>query len=129
MAYGHIMGFMYDVGNSVGEFLDEDEQIVPETLPKIVHAYVQEYYWLDIFLLRRQIKRYLAKYASDGQVDHYDPPFNQELCFVQERFHCELFGFLNQVLALVDKEIARKRNCFADRLIGGFFGIFVSKRY
>lgn len=127
MAYGHLMGFMYDVGNGVGEFSCEEEKGVPESLANIVHAYVQAYYWLDIFLLRKQIKHYLAAYASEGAVDYYDPPFNQELCFVEYHFQCELFEFLNQVLKLIDKEINKKRNGFMDALIGVIFGFFIRK--
>jgi hypothetical protein len=93
MAYGHIMGFMYDVGEAVGEFMPEGEVNVPDTLEEIVHTYVHDYYWFDVFLLRRQIINYLAKYAVDGKVDHCDPPFNQELCFVEYYFQCELFPF------------------------------------
>lgn len=121
MAYGHIMSFMYDVGRSVGEFLHEGDQCDPDTLPQIVHEYVQTANWLDIFLLRKQIKHYLARYAVDGAVAHYDPPFNQELCFVEERFNCRLFEFLNQVLILLQEEIGKKHHRFVDKWIGHLY--------
>ncbi|OQR32539.1 hypothetical protein BWR59_11260 [Pseudomonas sp. Bc-h] len=127
MAYGHIMGFMYDVGEAVGEFMPEGEVIVPDTLEEIVHTYVNDYYWLDVFLLRRQIINYLAKYAVDGKVDHRDPPFNQELCFVEYYFQCELFPFLHQVLTLLDAEIPKKRARFVDVIIGNAFSFFIRK--
>ena len=121
MAYGHIMSFMYDVGRGVCEFLHEDEQCDPDTLPQIVHEYAQTANWLDIFLLRKQIKHYLARYAVDGAVAHYDPPFNQELRFVEERFNCQLLEFLNQVLILLEEEIGDKRYRFVDKLISHIY--------
>ena len=127
MAYGHIMDFMYEVGIAIGEFQDDEELVSADVLANIVRDYVQKYYWLDIVLLRKQIKGYLAKYASDGAVDHYDPPFNQELCFVDYRFGCELYDFLLKVLALLDVEIGRKRNRIVDYLIGGVFCFMIRK--
>jgi len=121
MAYGYIMSFMYDVGRGVGEFLHEDEQCVPDTLPQIVHEYAQTANWLDIFLLRKQIKHYLARYAVDGAVAHYDPPFDQELCFVEERFNCHLFEFLNTVLVLLEGEIGNKHCRAVDKVISHIY--------
>lgn len=128
MAYCHIMGFMYEAGRAVGEFSDEDPDALPVTLPEIVHRYVQEYYWLDIFLLRRQLKRYLRRFSVGEFVDYYDPPFNQELMFVEYRFDCGLFEFLTALGTHLDKEIRLKRNCLSDVIVGSIFGLFVRQR-
>ena len=127
MAYGHIMGFMYDVGIAIGEFQDDEEMVSTDVLADIVRDYVQGYYWLDIVLLRKQIKSYLVKCMRDGVLGCYDPPFNQELCFVEDRFGCELQDFLLKVLALLDVEIGRKRNRIVDYLIGGVFCFIIRK--
>jgi len=124
VAYWHIMGFMYEAGRAVDAFSGEDSDEVQVTLPEIVHDYVQEYYWLDIFLLRQQIKRYLRKFSVGQFVDYYDPPFNQELMFVEYYFNCGLFEFLTEVNEVLDTEIGRKRNCALDTFVGSVFGLF-----
>jgi hypothetical protein len=105
MAYGFLMGFMYDVGIAVGEFLEDEEKekFVPLTLPEIVAEYVDSHGVLCVFFLRRNIKKYIKKYMTIDGLEYKDP-FDQELSFAEDYFEGDLHVFLTNVLALLDAE-------------------------
>lgn len=105
MAYGYLMGFMYDVGNGVGEFLRDEEKAgyTPMTLPEIVTEYIDERNLLCVFLLRRNIRSYIKKHTTANGVE-YAEPFNQELRFPEDYFEGDLQVFLQNILSLLDAE-------------------------
>lgn len=105
LTYGFLMGFMYDVGIAVGEFLeDEDkENFVPLTLPEIVAEYMDTHGVLCVFFLKRNIKKYIKKYMTVDGLEYADP-FDQELSFAEDYFEGDLHVFLTNVLSLLDAE-------------------------
>lgn len=105
MAFGFLMGFMYDVGIAVGEFLEDEEKekFVPQTLPEIVADYVDTHGMICVFFLRRNIKQYVKKYMTVEGLEYADP-FDQELSFAEDYFEGDLHVFLTNVLFLLDAE-------------------------
>ena len=105
MRYGVLMGFMYEVGAGVGEFLSDEEKdiYVPLSLPEIVSEYFDTHGIVSVFFLKRQIKSYIKKnMTTDGLA--YAEPFNQELRFPEDYFDGDLHVFLTNVLSLLDAE-------------------------
>jgi hypothetical protein len=105
MIYGVLMGFMYEVGAGVGEFLSDEERViyVPLPLSEIVSEYFDTHGMVSVFLLKRQIKSYIKKnMTANGLV--YSEPFNQELRFPEDYFDGDLSVFLKNVLSLLDAE-------------------------
>jgi hypothetical protein len=105
MKYGILMGFMYEVGNGVGEFLPDEEKdaYVPLSLPAIVNEYFDTHGMVSVFFLKKQIKGYIKKNTTANGVE-YAEPFNQELRFPEDYFEGELQVFLQNVLSLLDAE-------------------------
>jgi len=99
------MGFMYEVGNGVGEFLsDEDKDLyVPLALPEIVKAYVDTHGMISVFFLKIQIRGYIKKNMTVNGLE-YAEPFNQKLRFPEDYFEGDLYIFLTNVLALLNTE-------------------------
>jgi hypothetical protein len=99
------MGFMYHVGACVGEFLRDEEKVdfIPMTLAEIVRDYVEDSYFLDRFLLRRNIKKYIENYLTVDGLE-YAYPFEYDLAFPEDYFEGDLHVFLTNVLALLDAE-------------------------
>lgn len=105
MIYGVLMGFMYEVGAGVGEFLSDEERViyVPLQLSEIVSEYFDTHGIGSVFFLKRQIKSYIKKnMTASGLI--YSEPFNQELRFPEDYFEGDLHVFLTNVLALLDAE-------------------------
>ena len=105
MKYGSLMGFMYHVGSCVGEFLGDEEKVdfIPMELSEIVKEYVEDSYFLDRFLLRKNIKKYIKNHlTSDGL--EYAYPFEYDLAFPEDYFEGDLHVFLTNVLSLLDAE-------------------------
>jgi len=103
--YGFLMGFMYDVGIAVGEFLEDEEKesFVPQTLPEIVAEYVDTHGMICVYFLRRNIKQYVKKHMTVDGLEYADP-FDQELSFAEDYFEGDLHVFLTNVLSLLDAE-------------------------
>ncbi|AVX24135.1 hypothetical protein ALO42_102313 [Pseudomonas syringae pv. atrofaciens] len=106
MAYGLIIDFIYDVGEGVGEFLPDDEkaQFTPLSLDQIVKNYIDERNLLNVFFLKRQIKRYIKNHMTSEGLEYVAPPFGQETSFVEDYFDGDLHVFLTNVVSLLDKE-------------------------
>jgi hypothetical protein len=103
--YGFLMGFMYDVGIAVGEFLEDEEKdsYVPLALPEIVAEYVDTHSALCVFFLKRNIKKYMNKNMTADGLEYVDP-FDQELSFAEDYFEGDLHVFLTNVLSLLEAE-------------------------
>lgn len=123
MDFGRIKGFMYALGNGLGEYHQRPEA-ARQTLAEIVSDYARMHHWATLLLLWFQIRLYLFTYASNQAVDYYNPPFNQDLCFVEEHFGCDLFGFLSDVIALLADELRKKSRRCKDRFIRLLCGVF-----
>ncbi len=120
MAYGLITGFIYNVGEGVGEFLSDDEkaQFTPLGLDQIVKSYVDERNMLNVAFLKRQIKKYIKKHMTPEGLGYVDPPFNQETSFVEDYFEGDLYVFLTNVLSLLDTEYKIRSRNFLLRFTG-----------
>ncbi|HEY0285749.1 MAG TPA: hypothetical protein VGC62_01825 [Pseudomonas sp.] len=106
MIYGILMGFMYEVGTGVGEFISDEERdnYVQMSLPEIVSEYFDTHGIVSAFFLKRQIKSYIKRnMTADGL--EYAEPFNQELRFPEDYFEGDLLVFLTNVLSLLDAEV------------------------
>lgn len=120
MSYESLSGFLYDLGDGVGEFLPEEQKVELRrlSLEEIVRGYIDRRSILSAFLLKRQIKTYIkVNMAVDG-LEYVDPPFNQDTSFPEDYFEGDLHVFLNSVLNLLDSEIKTRRCTFLLRLIG-----------
>lgn len=114
MAYTVLMGFMYEVGNGVGEFLPDEEKdaYVPLSLSDIVREYFDTHGTVSVFFLKIQIKSYIKRNMTVDGLE-YAEPFNQELRFPEDYFEGDLYVFLKNVLALLETERkSRIRNYF-----------------
>lgn len=120
MAYGLITGFIYNVGEGVGEFLSDDEkaQFTPLGLDQIVKSYVDERNLLNVVFLKRQIKKYIKKHMTQEGLEYIDPPFGQETSFVEDYFEGDLYVFLTNVLSLLDTEYKISSRNFLLRFTG-----------
>uniref|UniRef100_A0A7C1WSG9 Uncharacterized protein n=1 Tax=Pseudomonas graminis TaxID=158627 RepID=A0A7C1WSG9_9PSED len=117
MQYSYILGFMFSVGDAVGEFLAEEEKkkFEPLTLPQIVNEYIG-YGFMDLLhaiLFKRQIKTYIRRNMTPEGLQYVDPPFGQDTSFAEDYFEGDLYVFLTTVSALLDSEIKiRRRKLF-----------------
>ncbi|WP_229631769.1 MULTISPECIES: hypothetical protein [Pseudomonas] len=117
--YMHLHGFMYEVGEGVGEFLsdEEKENFRPLTLPEIVKKSFGKGGIISLihaFVLKRQIKHYIKNHMTAEGLAYVYPPFGQETSFAEDYFEGDLHTFLNNVLTLLDKEIINhRRNLFS----------------
>lgn len=113
MRYGFLLDFMYDVGRDVGVFLSEEEKnnFSALGLAEIVKNHVEERNFINIFFLRKQIRRYIqTNMTPDGLA--YSYPFDYELAFPEDYFEGDLYAFLTSVLALLEKEQKARRRRF-----------------
>lgn len=115
MKYMFLSGFMYEVGDGVGEYLAEEEKdyYTPMTLKDIVREYSIGRNVLNFFLLKRDIKKYIKSNMGPDGLEYVYPPFDQETSFPEDYFEGDLYVFLTSVLDLLDSEIKlRLRNIF-----------------
>jgi hypothetical protein len=114
MKYDFILGFMYDVGYGVGEFLEDEERegFIPMTLLEIVKEYVDDRGLLTALVLKRQIRKYIKSHMTDDGLAYADDPFNQELCFAEDYFEGDLLVFLDNVTALLNDEVRMRMKRF-----------------
>jgi hypothetical protein len=107
MRYGYILGFMYDVGIGVGEFLEDEERagFEPMALAEIVREYVTSKGVLSSVFLKWQIARYIRHNMTPEGLTYEDDPFHQDLCFPEIYFDGDLLVFLNNVISLLEGEI------------------------
>jgi hypothetical protein len=113
MRYAYLHGFMFSVGDAVGEFLDEEEKkgFQPLTLPQIVKECIG-YGFLDLLhaiLFKREIKTYIRRNMTPEGLQYVDPPFGQDTSFAEDYFEGDLYVFLTTVSALLDSEIRIRR--------------------
>ena len=113
MRYAYLHGFMFSVGDAVGEFLPEEEkrEFAPLTLPQIVKKSIG-YGLLDLLhaiLFKREIKTYIRKDMTPDGLKYVDPPFGQDTSFAEDYFEGDLYVFLTTVSALLDSEIKIRR--------------------
>jgi len=113
MRYAYIHGFMFSVGDAVGEFLTEEEKGEFEslTLPQIVKECIG-YGFLDLLhaiLFKREIKTYIRRNMTPEGLQYVDPPFGQDTSFAEDYFEGDLYVFLTTVSALLDSEIKIRR--------------------
>ncbi|MCF5708198.1 hypothetical protein GIV19_12975 [Pseudomonas syringae] len=114
MSYGFLSGFIYDVADSVGEFLSDEQkrELPPPILEKIVSAYIDKRNLLSALCLRAQIKKYIKENMTPDGLEYVDPPFNQETSFLEDYFEGDLYVFLTNVLTLLNSEIRVRRLAF-----------------
>lgn len=113
MRYAYIHGFMFSVGDAVGEFLTEEEkgEFEPLTLPPIVKECIG-YGFLDLLhaiLFKREMKTYIRRNMTTEGLQYVDPPFGQDTSFAEDYFEGDLYVFLTTVSALLDSEIKIRR--------------------
>lgn len=113
MQYSYILGFMFSVGDAVGEFLDEEEKkgFKPLTLPQIVKECIG-YGLLDLLhaiLFKREIKTYIRRNMTPEGLQYVDPPFGQDTSFAEDYFEGDLYVFLTTLSELLDSEIKFRR--------------------
>lgn len=108
MAYERLTSFMYsEVGERVGAWRREGEAaIVPFSLQEIVQGYVDAHSRLGVWLLKREIHRYLRKNLASGRLRNA-APFDYELCFSEHYFGCNNHQFLLWVCRLLDENLKR----------------------
>ncbi|CAM3452699.1 hypothetical protein BZK31_26940 [Pseudomonas floridensis] len=119
MSYGFLSGFIYDVADSVGEFLSDEQkrELPPPSLEEIVKTYIDKRNLLSAFCLRLQIKKYIKEYTSPHGLEYVDPPFNQETSFPEDYFEGDLYVFLTNTLTFLNREIKARRLAFFRKLM------------
>ncbi|WP_240338750.1 hypothetical protein [Pseudomonas viridiflava] len=120
MAYLFLSDFIVEFGFGVGEFLSDYEkaEFSSLSLEQVVRKYVDERNFLSVFFLGRQIRKYIKENMSSEGLEYTDPPFGEDMSFVEDYFDGDLYVFLTTVSALLDENVRAHRRRIFSILLG-----------
>lgn len=107
--YNRLIKFMRGLGAAIQDYLPEAQRTSPMSLMEFFKVWTGEKSYCEVCRLKSDIGSYLLKHAAnDYSVDELF--FRYDISFVHERFGCEDYELLTQVLGMLDAHVEERRS-------------------